>query len=502
MPFPNDPGTVNDPAYTGGSQLGDFLAGVGGSNLSRSAIGLQIANGQAMAGYRSAQTELALQKAQEHTEREAAMNQLQDQFIGNGMKPSAASAAVGYIRATGRDPLEVMKMFDAGDELELGRLVSDPNTPEAMRVAAMQRISKKLDVGQSQNVGDQLVNAVQPGQPAVVTQTPVSQSVINRNNAEAAAANQRAASGAGSIDPELAGITAKFIDQNPNLASNMRSLTNGNGPLVVAAFMAEHGSPEAQAYMARRFAGAGGAHPAAAPAPAGAGGAPAPVVDHGAPVSVPPAGGAPVAFDAVVTDPHQIISPAPGVSLKEQAGIRDDFGKGKGAQQATFVNTMMAHSRLYDMLADAQATADAAGNFTPSNAFKNLWNRTFGSSAPTNIAIAGSFLGREAVRATVNAGAGTGEERELQVPKNASADQMHDAANTIRSLASHQLRSLDNRARRGGVNILQVLDPQTRTDYIAANAPQPAPGAAPAGGGGVDLVSMAQAELARRSGAR
>ena len=45
MPFPNDPGTVNDPAYTGGSQLGDFLAGVGGSNLSRSAIGLQIANG-------------------------------------------------------------------------------------------------------------------------------------------------------------------------------------------------------------------------------------------------------------------------------------------------------------------------------------------------------------------------------------------------------------------------------------------------------------------------
>jgi len=162
----------------------------------------------------------------------------------------------------------------------------------------------------------------------------------------------------------------------------------------------------------------------------------------------------------------------------------------------------MAHSRLYDMLADAQATADAAGNFTPSNAFKNLWNRTFGSSAPTNIAIAGSFLGREAVRATVNAGAGTGEERELQVPKNASADQMHDAANTIRSLASHQLRSLDNRARRGGVNILQLLDPQTRTDYIAANAPQPAPGAAPAGGGGVDLVSMAQAELARRSGAR
>jgi hypothetical protein len=500
MPFPNDPATVEAPSYTGGSQLGDFLAGVGGSNMSRSAIGLQIANGQAMAGYRSAQTELALQKAQEHTEREAAMNQLQDQFIGNGMKPSAASAAVGYIRATGRDPLEVMKMFEAGDELELGRLVSDPNTPEAMRVAAMQRISKKLDVGQSQNVGDQLVNAVQPGQPAVVTQTPVSQSVINRNNAEGRAADARAAGGAGAMDPEIAPVLARFIEKNPSLAGNLRSLTTGGGPLVGLAYMADQGDVQAQQILARRMNAVPGAHPAAA-APAGAGGAPAPVVDHGAPVSVPPAGGAPVAFDAPVTDAHSIISPAPGVSLKEQAGIRTDFGSGKGASQTTFVNTMMAHSRLFDMLADEQKKADAAGNFTPSNAFNNLWNRTFGKSAPTNIAIAGSFLGREAVRATVNSGAGTGEERELQIPKDASADQMHDAANTIRSLASHQLRSLDNRARRGGVNILQLLDPQTRSDYIAANAPQPAPGAAPAGGGGVDLASMAAAELARRSGA-
>jgi len=84
MPFPNDPATVEAPSYTGGSQLGDFLAGVGGSNMSRSAIGLQIANGQAMAGYRSAQTELALQKAQENTEREAALNQLEDQFVDAG----------------------------------------------------------------------------------------------------------------------------------------------------------------------------------------------------------------------------------------------------------------------------------------------------------------------------------------------------------------------------------------------------------------------------------
>src|SRR6516225_3839422 len=499
MPFPNDPATVEDPSYTGGSQLGDFLAGVGGSNLSRSAIGLQIANGQAMAGYRSAQTELALQKAQENTEREAALNGLEDQFIKAGMKPSSARLSTGYIRATGKNPDEVMKALQTGDKIELTRLVADPNTPEPLRQASLQALKEAGDVGQSQNIEGQIVNALQPGVAPTVTVTPVAQSVINRNNAEGRAADARAAGGAGAMDPEIAPVLARFIEKNPSLAGNLRSLTTGGGPLVGLAYMADQGDVQAQQILARRMNAVPGAHPAAAPA--GAGGAQAPVVDHGAPVSVPPAGGAPVAFDAVVTDPHQIISPAPGVTLKEQAGIRDDFGKGKGAQQTTFVNTMMAHSRLYDMLADAQATADAAGNFTPSNAFKNLWNRTFGSSAPTNIAIAGSFLGREAVRATVNAGAGTGEERELQVPKNASADQMHDAASTIRSLASHQLRSLDNRARRGGVNILQLLDPQTRSDYIAANAPEPTPGAAPAGGGGVDLASMAAAELARRSGA-
>jgi len=483
MPFPNDPATVEAPSYTGGSQLGDFLAGVGGSNMSRSAIGLQIANGQAMAGYRSAQTELALQKAQENTEREAALNQLEDQFVDAGMKRSQARLSTGYIRATGKSPEEVMKALGTSDEVELTRLIADPNTPDPLRQAALQAISKKGDVGQTQNIEGQIVNGLSPTNPPTVTVTPVAQSVINRNNAEGRAADARAAGGAGAMDPEIAPVLARFIEKNPSLAGNLRSLTTGGGPLVGLAYMADQDDVQAQQILARRMNAVPGAHPAAAPAPApaGAGGAPAPVVDHGAPVSVPPAGGAPVAFDAPVSDPHSIISPAPGVSLKEQAGIRTDFSSGKGASQTTFVNTMMAHSRLFDMLAEEQKKADAAGNFTPSNAFNNLWNRTFGKSAPTNIAIAGSFLGREAVRATVNSGAGTGEERELQIPKDASADQMHDAANTIRSLASHQLRSLDNRARRGGVNILQLLDPQTRKDYIAANAPEPEPGAAPAG---------------------
>src|SRR5580700_3594574 len=57
---PIDP---NAPSATGGSGLGDILAGVAGAPVNRPAIGAGIANGQALAGLRTAQTEDALQKA-------------------------------------------------------------------------------------------------------------------------------------------------------------------------------------------------------------------------------------------------------------------------------------------------------------------------------------------------------------------------------------------------------------------------------------------------------
>lgn len=499
------------PEYTGGSTLGDVLASVGGANLSRPAIGASIAQGQSLAGLRTAQTELALQKAQEHVEREQGLNNLTSTLVGSGWSPSAALAATGYYRATGRDPQEIFKAHQENQNDELMTLIADPNTPNAARQAALQALSKKGDVGQTQNVEGQLVNALSPTAPPTVTQTPVSESVINRNNATAAAANSRAAMSGNVMDSTLAGITAKFIDENPNLASNMRSLTNGSGPWVVAAYMAEHGNPEAVAWLADHASGraspgtqatpnhaagpnaAPGASPAAPPA--------APGPDHGAPVSNPGVG-APVPFDAPVSDPHQIIQPAPGVSLAEQAAIRKDYANSKGAGgRVGFINTMAAHSRLFDMAADELQRAAATGNFTPSNALQVLWTKTFGGAAPTNLNLIGEFLGREAVRATINSGAGTGEERQLQVKNDASPTQMHEAAQTIRALGAHQLRTLDNAARRGGVNILQMLDPQTRKDFGALGGFTDTGASAPGAGGGMDLQQAAAAELARRAAA-
>jgi hypothetical protein len=107
------------------------------------------------------------------------------------------------------------------------------------------------------------------------------------------------------------------------------------------------------------------------------------------------------------------------------------------------------------------------GNNTPTNYISQLWARTFGGSAvPTNLNIAGSFLAREAVRATVNSGAGTGEERELNdVNANSSPQALHGAADTLRSLAHGQWNTLDLAAQRGGVDASQLLVPEAKAAF-------------------------------------
>jgi hypothetical protein len=167
------------------------------------------------------------------------------------------------------------------------------------------------------------------------------------------------------------------------------------------------------------------------------------------------------------------ILPASGVSLSEQAAIRKDFASGTGAKQVTSLNTMFQHSQLFDKLADDLGN----GNNIPSNEFNVLLRRYTGNPAPGNLQQTAQFLGAEAVRATVSAGAGTEDERGLKVPLNASPDQMHGVANTLRSLALGQMNSLDLRARRGGVDINQLLSPETQAGFGRgphAAAPPPA----------------------------
>jgi hypothetical protein len=139
---------------------------------------------------------------------------------------------------------------------------------------------------------------------------------------------------------------------------------------------------------------------------------------------------------------------------------------------------MVQHSQLFDALADQLGN----GSFAPSNYINQLWQRTFGSPAPSNLQTAGGFLGREAIRATVNSGAGTGAERELAVDNNSSPEALHGAAATLRSLAAGQLQSLDIRAQRGGVDIAQLLGPEAQAVFGRRPVVVSAPHAAPEGG--------------------
>ena len=419
--------------------LGDFFAGTFGHDPNRAGLNQYVATSQTLNGLRSAQTDEALFRAKQMQEEQEASGQLEDAFVGAGMQPSQAHLAATEakrLHGSAKDALDAVKGVQSVNATNTLGDVNQLNSPA--QTAAQQALSGKVATPEAIHPE----YAVLPGMAKPdVQQTPLGAAQTGAQNAVAGLHNVQAAAGGfnphgggatDGLDPVQAAEVAEFIRQNPNLSSNFRSLLSKGGPDVIHAFL------------------------------------------H-------PEGGAPSA-------PANGIAPAPGVSLKEQASIRNDFAGGTGAKQTTALNTMVLHSQLFDAVADQLGN----GNFAPTNYINQLWQRTFGGPAPSNLKIAGSFLGREVVRATVNSGSGTGEERELAVGDNASPDQLHGAANTLRSLAAGQLHSLDLRAQRGGVDIAQLLGPEAQAafgrrpvkDVQAPAEPAPAGGkTTPAAGG-------------------
>jgi hypothetical protein len=402
-----------------GQALGDLFGGV-----NRPQLNSFVATSQARNGLVSAQTQDALIKAAQAQEQMAAHDKLKDYLVAAGAPDSEAMLAYDFlVGANNNDPVTALKALSmaklgygnaqsqtGGQQMFEGKLAAPVATPNTFQAPP----------------GSVLANAPVQQTPQGAAQTADTQSQTALRNAQAAAGGFNPNTGGGNqrhLDPVMAAEAADFIRQNPNLATNFRSLLSNGGPDVIHAFL----------------------HP-----------------NEGAAPSAPVNG----------------VSPAPGVSLAEQAAIRKDFASGTAAKQSTSLNTMVQHSQLFDAIADQMQN----GNFTPTNYISQLWQRTFGSPVPTNLQIAGDFLGREAVRATVNAGAGTGAERELAVTPSSSPDALHGAAATLRSLAAGQLHSLDLRAQRGGVDIAQLLGPEAQAVFgrhpVAVTAPQGAPGSA------------------------
>jgi hypothetical protein len=206
---------VTAPAVTGGSGIGDLLAGIGGAPVNRAALGGTIANGQAMAGLRTAQTENALLSAQQTRDREDALSSLNQNLLS--MKkpdgsPLMAPADAQFITLQERmNPgsaehavaaLQGVQNFGATQTLG-----SPTATPQAQTLAQQQLEHKvaPLETAPAQFVAPAAGPNAQPN----IQVSPMGAADINAKNAMAAAAAHRAEApfnqgiGGFQVSPEL-----------------------------------------------------------------------------------------------------------------------------------------------------------------------------------------------------------------------------------------------------------------------------------------------------------
>lgn len=448
--------------------LFDALAGAAGHPVNRPALDAYITQGQAQAGLRTAQTQEALLNAQRLQEQEDMRRQLRDTLVANGMRPSDAEQATNITIQNGGDLELAIKAAQEQRKLAATDTVGDVNklgTPA--QTAAFQVLSgKPLEYS---TVPDQY--AVQPGQPAPhVLSSPLGAAKTSEQTALAGLHNAEATNpaafhpgaGGSSIPSDAQAAIAQLVRDNPNLAPNLRSLVSNGGWGVAYNLATGHEYGKGPNPTA---ANPGGALPAGSPTAAPSG------------VTPPAPGGA---GSANQPTPGTGITPAPGVGLQEQAHIRNFYAGGQGMNRVMALGTMADHANLFDQVADQLNN----GRFTPTNTIRQLWGRLTGQEAPTDLRTVGSFLGREAIRATVNSGAGTGAERELQVDDSASPTQLHGAATKLRQLAVGQYNNLDAGARRGGVDISNILDPAVRGVFASQQSP--------GGGGGLPQQALSQ----------
>jgi len=420
--------------------LGDILAGAAGAPVNRPALNAYITAGQAQAGLRSAQTEEALVNAQRGRDEADAASQL-EAALGGIMKPADAKVAATVMRAHFGTSAQALDALKTNQENQNRAVLSDPTqlgTPA--QTAAAQGVQGKLEPFTQVPSA----YAINPGQPKPDVQvSPVAQSKMSLEDAQGFLAHMKAtnpgAFQANNFTPEQVMALHDYIVENPNAAPTGRALMTRGCSSVAS-------SPTENPSQPR-------------PATTGADGKPQPAAVPGA---APAATANPDTAAAVHVEGGRI-KPAPGVSLAEQAAIRKDYASSKGAGgRMSSLNTMSLHSMLFDQIADQIGN----GQFKPTNTINVLWQRLFGEPAPSNLNIAGAFLGREAVRATINSGAGTGEERELKEAQASNSPAvLHGAASTLRSLAGSQLHSLIRAAARGGVDATQYLDPEVMQAY-------------------------------------
>lgn len=444
-----------------GQDLGDFFAAAGGSPVNRPQLNAFVANSQARNGLLSAQTQEAMIKAAQAQEEQSARENVYNDLIGMGAKPSDAMLGrdIG-VGALGN--AEVMAKALGLFKLGYG----DP----ASQVAGQQMAQGKV-AGPVSVPGNYQAPVAPPGGSALgpVQQTPEAQAQTAAYGANATLHGEQAAHpelfhpGAGPVDPNMVDFGGYMLYKT----GKMPAMGMGGGPARAA------------------------------------------IISHAAQLSQAEANG------QTITNPGYDTAIANGQDFTSAQRNLNSMAGGPLGNQVRAVNNVVGHLQLMEQL----FTSLQNGDVQAVNKLGNAWNKAFGAPAPTNIQTAAEFIGPELTKIlSANGSTGTAEERQGFANTAANLanapEQTTQAIGTLKNMLGRQLTDM----------ALQYHGATGRSDftrrYVAPDVaqyleiapeggpPAPAPGtpptpaptsagtsASPAGGAATTLPPQALAQL-------
>ena len=420
---------ITPPGQSVGQALGDLFGGV-----NRPQLNAFVATSQAKNGLVSAQTQEAMIKAQQAQEEQDAYQRL----------PQTIQQAYPDVK-----PSEALLLRDLG----LAHL--DPVTYQkgiAQNLLASQN-------PQSQTTGQQMFEGkvagpiTAPGNyflpagsqfqgqtpsqnPEAAAQTANYQAEAQLHNAQATnpAAFHHANGAGGPMDPQAIDFGAYMLYKT----GKMPSLGMGAGPARSAILARAAGLAQQEA--------------------------------QGQPVSNP-------GFDTAIAN---------GQDYSGAQRALNSYAGGPLGNSVRSINNAVGHMQLFENLFSALQN----GDMQSANKLKNAWNKEFGSSAPTDIQTAATFIGPELVKLLAgNSGAGTGPERQefAQTAGNLAnaPEQTLDAIHTLKGMLGRQATDLavqyhgatgrsDFARRYVAPDVAQYLEIGPEGTAAPAAAPQPA----------------------------
>jgi hypothetical protein len=374
--------------------LFDTLAGSFGHGVDRPALNAFVANSQSGNALRSAQTEEAMNNAQAQQEQMQAHSDLENSLagtLGDDGKPLLNPSAAHLVATE-----LVGKFGDAKTVMEAFRQTQTAhNTSVLSNPANLNTPADTAAIVGNTNKAPEAVAvpneyAVPAGMaPPAVQQTPLGAAQTNAANATAGLHTAQA------TNPAAFHATPQALD------------------------------PNAQESMAQAIAGGRMAMPTAYS------------------IGRNPALGL-VVQRAFTLNPDLSQADQPTAQHTENSFVNGTQGK-----NITAANTAIQHIGTLRGLVTALGNNDVQGV----NKISNFIGAQFGQPAPTNLQAAVNMLSPELTRATLNSGAGTGEERgaaQQLIGSGSSPDQANQALDTYQQLLAGRVNALEQEYQAGG----------------------------------------------------